>query len=136
MNLFIKYLFWYKILIYRFFFFFKIFQVFIVIFVFEVFFKLIVFSFMYYFRDGWNCFDFLIVFFSFLEMVLDGVFGLLVFRSFCLVSIFNVVLNFVNFVKRKIIQFLYIMMKCSLKRFNFRLYVYLFFFKEELCMQI
>lgn len=41
-----------------------------------------------------------------------------------------------NFVKRKITQFSYIMMKCNSKRLNFRLHVYSPPFKEELCMEI
>ena len=41
---------------------------------------------VYYFKDGWNCFDFFIVTLSFVEMALDGVSGLSVLRSFRLVS--------------------------------------------------
>lgn len=85
MNSPIKHLFWYKTLIYRFSLSFKTFQVFTAIFASEAFLKLIALSPMYYFRDGWNCFDFLIVFLSFLEMALDGVSGLSVLRSFRLV---------------------------------------------------
>ncbi|XP_065945191.1 sodium channel protein para isoform X11 [Magallana gigas] len=63
--------------------------VFTAIFASEAFLKLIALSPMYYFRDGWNCFDFLIVFLSFLEMALDGVSGLSVLRSFRLLRVFK-----------------------------------------------
>lgn len=41
----------------------------------------------YYFQEGWNIFDFLIVALSLLELGLEGVQGLSVLRSFRLVSI-------------------------------------------------
>lgn len=63
--------------------------VFTAIFASEAFLKLIALSPMNYFRDGWNCFDFLIVFLSFLEMALDGVSGLSVLRSFRLLRVFK-----------------------------------------------
>lgn len=63
--------------------------VFTAIFASEAFLKLIALSPMHYFRDGWNCFDFLIVFLSFLEMALDGVSGLSVLRSFRLLRVFK-----------------------------------------------
>ena len=40
----------------------------------------------YYFQEGWNIFDFLIVALSLLELGLEGVQGLSVLRSFRLVS--------------------------------------------------
>lgn len=41
----------------------------------------------YYFQEGWNIFDFIIVALSLLELGLEGVQGLSVLRSFRLVSI-------------------------------------------------
>ena len=40
----------------------------------------------YYFKEGWNIFDFIIVSLSLLELGLDNVSGLSVLRSFRLVS--------------------------------------------------
>jgi Ion transport protein len=40
----------------------------------------------YYFQEGWNIFDFIIVALSLLELGLEGVQGLSVLRSFRLVS--------------------------------------------------
>jgi len=40
----------------------------------------------YYFQEGWNIFDFLIVALSLIELGLEGVQGLSVLRSFRLVS--------------------------------------------------
>lgn len=62
--------------------------------------KLIAMSPKYYFQEGWNIFDFIIVALSLLELGLEGVQGLSVLRSFRLVSIalssfickFNVIL--------------------------------------------
>lgn len=42
----------------------------------------------YYFQEGWNIFDFIIVALSLLELGLEGVQGLSVLRSFRLVSLF------------------------------------------------
>lgn len=50
--------------------------------------KLIAMSPKYYFQEGWNIFDFIIVALSLLELGLEGVQGLSVLRSFRLVSIF------------------------------------------------
>ncbi|XP_078316439.1 sodium channel protein para-like isoform X3 [Crassostrea virginica] len=55
----------------------------------EAFLKLIALSPVYYFKDGWNCFDFFIVTLSFVEMALDGVSGLSVLRSFRLLRVFK-----------------------------------------------
>lgn len=41
----------------------------------------------YYFQEGWNIFDFIIVALSLVELGLEGVQGLSVLRSFRLVSI-------------------------------------------------
>jgi hypothetical protein len=48
--------------------------------------KLIAMSPKYYFQEGWNIFDFIIVALSLLELSLEGVQGLSVLRSFRLVS--------------------------------------------------
>lgn len=50
--------------------------------------KLIAMSPKYYFQEGWNIFDFIIVALSLLELGLEGVQGLSVLRSFRLVSFF------------------------------------------------
>ena len=49
--------------------------------------KIVALGYIQYMRDGWNCFDFFIVVLSFLEMLLEGVKGLSVLRTFRLVSI-------------------------------------------------
>lgn len=49
--------------------------------------KLTAMSPKYYFQEGWNIFDFIIVALSLLELGLEGVQGLSVLRSFRLVSI-------------------------------------------------
>lgn len=49
--------------------------------------KLIAMSPKYYFQEGWNIFDFIIVALSLLELGLEGVQGLSVLRSFRLVSL-------------------------------------------------
>lgn len=49
--------------------------------------KLIAMSPKYYFQEGWNIFDFIIVALSLLELGLEGVQGLSVLRSFRLVSV-------------------------------------------------
>lgn len=48
--------------------------------------KLCAMSPKYYFQEGWNIFDFIIVALSLLELGLEGVQGLSVLRSFRLVS--------------------------------------------------
>jgi hypothetical protein len=53
----------------------------------EAFLKLTAMSPKYYFQEGWNIFDFIIVALSLLELSLEGVQGLSVLRSFRLVSI-------------------------------------------------
>ncbi|XP_031337062.1 sodium channel protein para isoform X6 [Photinus pyralis] len=51
--------------------------------------KLIAMSPKYYFQEGWNIFDFIIVFLSLLELGLEGVQGLSVLRSFRLLRVFK-----------------------------------------------
>lgn len=51
--------------------------------------KLIAMSPKYYFQEGWNIFDFIIVALSLLELSLEGIQGLSVLRSFRLVSTFK-----------------------------------------------
>lgn len=63
------------------------FQFFTATFGIEAMFKLIAMSPKYYFQEGWNIFDFIIVALSLLELGLEGVQGLSVLRSFRLVSI-------------------------------------------------
>lgn len=48
--------------------------------------KLVAMSPKYYFQEGWNIFDFIIVALSLLELGLEGVQGLSVLRSFRLVN--------------------------------------------------
>ena len=57
--------------------------------------KLMAMSPKFYFKEGWNIFDFIIVSLSLLELGLDNVSGLSVLRSFRLVSVF--VRDFVYF---------------------------------------
>ena len=49
--------------------------------------KMMAMSPKYYFKEGWNIFDFIIVSLSLLELGLDNISGLSVLRSFRLVSI-------------------------------------------------
>uniref|UniRef100_A0AAN0LJ60 Multifunctional fusion protein n=3 Tax=Arthropoda TaxID=6656 RepID=A0AAN0LJ60_9ACAR len=51
--------------------------------------KLVALSPKFYFREGWNIFDFIIVALSLLELGLDGVQGLSVLRSFRLLRVFK-----------------------------------------------
>ncbi|KAL0821039.1 hypothetical protein ABMA28_005677 [Loxostege sticticalis] len=55
----------------------------------EAMFKLIAMSPKYYFQEGWNIFDFIIVALSLLELGLEGVQGLSVLRSFRLLRVFK-----------------------------------------------
>lgn len=55
--------------------------------------KLVALSPKFYFREGWNIFDFVIVLLSLLELSLASVSGLSVLRSLRLVNYFSVVLN-------------------------------------------
>ena len=48
--------------------------------------KLMAMSPKYYFQEGWNIFDFVIVTLSLVELVLDNLSGFTVLRSFRLVS--------------------------------------------------
>ena len=52
--------------------------------------KLCAMSPKFYFKEGWNIFDFVIVALSLLELGLQNVSGLSVLRSFRLVSIFGI----------------------------------------------
>ncbi|KAJ8309554.1 hypothetical protein KUTeg_014428 [Tegillarca granosa] len=63
--------------------------VFTAIFAAEAFCKIIALNPMTYFKDGWNCFDAVIVFLSFLELALGGAGGLSVLRSFRLLRVFK-----------------------------------------------
>jgi voltage-gated sodium channel type II alpha len=63
-----------------------LFQFFTATFAIEAGMKLVAMSPKYYFQEGWNIFDFLIVALSLLELGLEGVQGLSVLRSFRLVS--------------------------------------------------
>lgn len=58
--------------------------------------KLIAMSPKYYFQEGWNIFDFIIVALSLLELGLEGVQGLSVLRSFRLVCIFSLITYYYN----------------------------------------
>ena len=49
--------------------------------------KLMAMSPKYYFQEGWNIFDFVIVTLSLVELVLDNLSGFTVLRSFRLVSV-------------------------------------------------
>lgn len=55
----------------------------------------------YYFQEGWNIFDFIIVALSLLELCLEGVQGLSVLRSFRLVRLWQnlILLKYVSMVK-------------------------------------
>ncbi|XP_060573372.1 sodium channel protein type 4 subunit alpha B-like isoform X4 [Ruditapes philippinarum] len=55
----------------------------------EAFLKIVALGLMKYLKDGWNCFDFFIVTLSFLEMLLEGVKGLSVLRTFRLLRVFK-----------------------------------------------
>ena len=61
-------------------------QVFTAIFTLEAILKLMAMS-QQYFKSGWNIFDFIIVLLSYIDVGLDGVDGLQVFRAFRLVSL-------------------------------------------------
>ncbi|KAL4238010.1 hypothetical protein ACF0H5_002721 [Mactra antiquata] len=64
-------------------------RVFSYIFAVEAFLKIIALGFIVYLKDGWNVFDFFIVILSFLEMLLEGVKGLSVLRTFRLLRVFK-----------------------------------------------
>ncbi|XP_043241966.1 sodium channel protein para-like isoform X3 [Amphibalanus amphitrite] len=51
--------------------------------------KLVAMSPKYYFKEGWNVFDFIIVFLSLVELGLSGIKGLSVLRSFRLLRVFK-----------------------------------------------
>lgn len=65
---------------------FTLWQFFTATFAIEATMKLMAMSPKYYFQEGWNIFDFIIVALSLLELGLEGVQGLSVLRSFRLVS--------------------------------------------------
>lgn len=71
--------------------------------------KLVAMSPKFYFQEGWNIFDFIIVALSLLELGLEGVQGLSVLRSFRLVCIFlTVCLNYLFLTKsHRSIPFIY-----------------------------
>lgn len=68
------------------------FQFFTATFGIEAMLKLVAMSPKFYFQEGWNIFDFIIVALSLLELGLEGVQGLSVLRSFRLVCIVLTVL--------------------------------------------
>lgn len=57
--------------------------------------KLVAMSPKFYFQEGWNIFDFIIVALSLLELGLEGVQGLSVLRSFRLVSYLQFSIHFI-----------------------------------------
>lgn len=59
------------------------------IFAVESFAKLAAMSPRYFFADGWNIFDFIIVVFSFVELLAEGIEGLSMLRSFRLLRVFK-----------------------------------------------
>lgn len=65
------------------------FQFFTATFAIEATMKLVAMSPKFYFQEGWNIFDFIIVALSLLELGLEGVQGLSVLRSFRLVCLQN-----------------------------------------------
>ena len=65
------------------------FQFFTATFAVEAVMKVMAMSPKYYFKEGWNIFDFIIVSLSMLELGLANISGLSVLRSFRLVSVFN-----------------------------------------------
>ena len=74
-------------------------KVFTLIFATEAFLKLIALSPKKFFCNTWNCFDFIIVFCSILEIFLEGIRGFSIFRSFRLVSfIIPIILFLWNFI--------------------------------------
>merc|ERR550532_279274 len=61
----------------------------VLIFAVESFVKLFAMSPRYFFADGWNCFDFLLVALSLVELLAEGVSGLSMLRSFRLLRVFK-----------------------------------------------
>lgn len=61
--------------------------------------KLVAMSPKFYFQEGWNIFDFIIVALSLLELGLEGVQGLSVLRSFRLVSISSYLQHLIHTIK-------------------------------------
>lgn len=60
-------------------------QIFVLIFVVEAILKLLALGVVRYFKDEWNTFDFVVTVLGAVELLLEGVQGLSVFRSFRLV---------------------------------------------------
>lgn len=60
-------------------------QIFVVVFVIEAILKLLALGVVRYFKDEWNTFDFVVTLLGAIELGLEGVQGLSVFRSFRLV---------------------------------------------------
>lgn len=88
--------------------------------------KLIAMSPKFYFQEGWNVFDFIIVALSLLELGLEGVQGLSVLRSFRLVS-YNLIMYFTiehDFYKIMLIVFFKI--QASLKRWGIKISITFF----------
>lgn len=75
---------------------FNVFQFFTATFGIEALLKLVAMSPKFYFQEGWNIFDFIIVALSLLELGLEGVQGLSVLRSFRLVSISNCLQHYLS----------------------------------------
>lgn len=61
-------------------------QFFVIVFVIEAILKLLALGVIRYFKDEWNTFDFIVTFLGLVELFLEGVQGLSVFRSFRLVG--------------------------------------------------
>jgi hypothetical protein len=78
---------------------FALFQFFTATFAIEAGMKLIALSPKFYFREGWNIFDFVIVVLSLLELGLASVSGLSVLRSFRLVRIVLINISYKSFKK-------------------------------------
>lgn len=64
-------------------------QIFVIVFVFEAILKLLALGVVRYFKDEWNTFDFVVTVLGAVELCLEGVQGLSVFRSFRLVCTIN-----------------------------------------------
>lgn len=60
-------------------------QIFVLVFVIEAIFKLLALGVFRYFRDLWNLFDFAVTVLGAVELCLEGVQGLSIFRTFRLV---------------------------------------------------
>lgn len=65
--------------------FFSVLQIFVVIFAVEAILKLLALGIVRYFKDEWNSFDFIVTVLGVVDLCLEGVQGLSVFRTFRLV---------------------------------------------------